>query len=537
MRIQEFCQVWGGTGVWVGAGSLALTLILTNDVAAMGGGAACNGTEAETSRLFLEQVSATSAIVSWRGAADALCIGEDQADLTQRVDAVEEGGHQRARLTGLKPETVYHYSIGAAAVAGPGQAFRTPPRPGESPKDGNVHIWVLGDSGTAAETNSEGNLEHPGEAEAVRDGYFKYNRDHADSEVLDLVLFLGDTAYPDGTDEDWQNNFFAIYPNVLRSTYGVHTIGNHEMGQAPIDICMFIRIPQCDDGPFVMPIGGASMSSDPMSYDGDGDGQPDGTGPPYLDIFTLPAEGQLGGVASGTELYYSIDYGNVHVVSLDSMLSVQDPGKRQAMRDWLVADLKANTLDWTVVIFHHPVYSKGQNHDSDVEEREIVMRETFVPVFDAYGVDVVLNGHAHSYERSWYITGHTGLSHTFDAALHAELGGDGYPTLGQTDDPYPQISDRSQADDKVVYVVAGNAGHVTFEGEDRPCPEGRIYGCRPSDWLQHPAHRTFDKLADDYMPNGIFRLGSVVLDATADSLTTRFIDDNGEVLDYLIIRK
>jgi len=510
----------------------------TDPVQAMGGNAAvCAGVETETSRLFLEQVSDTSATISWRGDADYLCFGEEQAELSTLVEAVEEGGHKRARLTGLEPETLYHYSIGAAAVAGSGQSFRTAPRPGESPEDGNVHIWILGDSGTAAETDDEGVLEHPGEAEAVRDGYFKYNREHAKGEPLDLVLFLGDTAYPSGTDTDWQGNFFEVYPDVLKSTYAVQTLGNHEMGQGPINICMFIQMPQCEDGPFVMPIGGASMSSDPMSYDADGDGEPDGTGPAYLSIFDLPSDGQVGGVPSGTEQYYSINYANVHVVSLDSTVTVQDPAKLEVMRDWLIEDLKANDQDWTVVIFHHPVYSKGQNHDSDLEEREIVMRETFVPVFDAYGVDVVFSGHAHSYEQSWYITGHTGLSDTFDATQHAEMDADGDSTLGQTNDPYPQVSAISQADDKVVYVVAGNAGHVSFEGADKPCPEGEMYGCRPRDWLQHPAHRMFDKLAEDYMPNGIFRLGSVVLDATADTLTTRAIDDDGGVLDYFIIRK
>lgn len=497
----------------------------------------CSGVEAPSDRLFLEQVGPDSAIISWRGDATSVCVGQERTQLATRIEGTRDQSHTRARITGLQPDTTYHYSLGGAPVAPLGQTFRTAPPRGQSPEDGNVHIWILGDSGTAEERGMDGELEHPGEAAAVRDGFYTYNRTQADDEPLDLVLFLGDTAYPSGTDEDWQGNYFDFFQNLLKSTYAVNTIGNHEMGQAEINICLFIEMPQCEDGAFMYAIGGGSQSSDPMSYDEDGDGVPEGSGPPYLENFMLPANGELGGVPSGTELYYSIDYANVHVVSLDSQVSNRDPQKRAAQRDWLIEDLKANEMDWTVVIFHHPVYSKGQNHDSDVEDAEIWMRETFAPVFEKYGVDVVYNGHAHSYERSWYITGHYGLSDTFDAEKHAELNPDGTPSLGQTQTPYPQVSVMSQADDKTVYTVAGNAGHVSFEGEDNLCPPGEMYGCRPREWLQHPAHRTFDKLADDYMPNGIFRIGSIVVDATADTLTSRFIDDKGEVLDYFIITK
>ena len=149
-------------------------------------------------------------------------------------------------------------------------------------------------------------------------------------------------------------------------------------------------------------MGGISTSADPDSYDSTGDG-PDAYGLPYLNIFSLPSRGELGGVPSGTEQYYAFDYGNVHIVSLDSQLSNRDKDQRAAMRDWLIDDLSANQLDWTIVIFHHPPYSKGSNHDSDREQNEIDMRQTFAPVFEDYGVDVVYSGHAHSYERSWYV--------------------------------------------------------------------------------------------------------------------------------------
>ena len=85
-------------------------------------------------------------------------------------------------------------------------------------------------------------------------------------------------------------------------------------------------------------------------------------GAPYFEIFSLPTDGKTGGVASGTESYYSFNFANIHFVSLDTEVSDRLPDS--AMYRWLVADLKVNRQDWTVIFFHHPLYSKGR-HDSD----------------------------------------------------------------------------------------------------------------------------------------------------------------------------
>lgn len=492
----------------------------------------CNGVEQTSSRKFLQQVTHDSAIIKWRGDGQGACFGEDESGLEFYVAASAEGGHQVAYLEGLSPDTAYFYSIGGAAVGGEGQSFRTAPNPGQTPADGNTHIWLLGDSGTATE-QFRGHFSHPGEALAVKEGFLKYNAEQAGGEPLDMLLLLGDNAYLEGTDVQWQGAFFDIYPKIISSTSTWPTIGNHEMGAAPLDICLFTKIPTCENGPVVMPMGGVSQSSDPASYDSNGDG-PDVGGIPYLNIFNLPSRGEAGGVASGTEQYYSFDHGNVHVVSLDSQLSNRDPAQRGAMRDWLIDDLNHNAMDWTIVIFHHPPYSKGENHDSDREQQEIDMRETFAPVFEDYGVDVIYGGHAHSYERSWYINGHHGKSDSFDANQHAELNSSGEPSLGQGDDHYHQVSEGSGSDDKAIYTVAGSSGKAD---EENPCKEGQMFGCTPKDWLSHPAHRTFDDSIEGARPHGLARRGSVVVDATAHTLTSRFVDEHGEVLDHFVITR
>ena len=489
-------------------------------------------------RLFLQQVSSSSAIIKWRGKQNQLWFGTSTTRINKRINAKTEHNHKYARLSGLAPDTQYYYAFNRTPLADNISAFRTAPRTGEVPADGNTHIWLLGDSGTATE-QSGGHYSHAGEAIDVMNGFLKYNRESANDEPLDLLLLLGDNAYLEGTDDQWQGAFFDIYPEIIRSVATWPTIGNHEMGVgAPFDICVFRALPACEMGPVMMNMGGISRSSDPDSYDSDGDG-PDTSGMPYLNIFTLPTKAEVGGVPSGTEQYYSFNYGNVHVVSLDSQLSNRDVNQRTAMRGWLVDDLSANQMDWTLVIFHHPPYSKGSNHDSDREQAEIDMRQTFAPVFEDYGVDVVYSGHAHSYERSWYINGHHGESSSFDPAIHAHLNAQGQPSLGQAGEPYPQITETSGADDHAVYTVAGSSGKADKE---KPCLEGAVLGCTLPDWLQHPAHRTFsDAKAGNgkpgYQKNGLALKGSVVIDANRERLSSRFIDEHGQVLDYFTITR
>jgi hypothetical protein len=500
---------------------LLLIAVATLVVAANPGGCSV----APPQRLYLQQVGPDSAIVKWRGAPERACVGTDLAGLDTAAGAecvaaiATDGNHKEARFVGLLPDTHYYYALGdpRPGAGSPSQYFRTAPLPGEVPKDDNVHIWIIGDSGTETERSPfGGSPSHPGEAEEVKQGFLAYNQD---KEPVDLFLLLGDNAYLDGTDAQWQGAFFDIYPEIMKSAAVWPTIGNHEMGGTLFDLGELLGFPP---GSLVLHLGGTSNSPDPFSYD-DGDATTIDDGPPYLDIFTLPSAGEVGGVPSGTEQYYAFDYGNVHVVSLDSQLSNRDDVQREAMRSWLIDDLESNRRDWTIVIFHHPPYTKGENHDSDVEDAEIWMREQFTPVFEDYGVDVVYGGHSHSYERSYYLNGHTGPSTSFDPLIHTELNDFQQSATGNGSEEYAQISPGSGADDKAVYTVAGSSGKAD---ELNPCLPGVSIGCTLPDWLQHPAH--YFSLAEK---------GSVVVDASASELRSRFIDVSGNVLDEFTITR
>ena len=118
----------------------------------------------------------------------------------------------------------------------------------------------------------------------------------------------------------------------------------------------------------------------------------------YYNAFTMPTNAEIGGIASGTEKYYSYNFGNAHFVVLDSFGAFNNSGS--TMYNWLQADLQANTQKWTVVYFHHPPYTKG-THNSDTEIESINIRQNLNPVFEANNVDLVLSGHSHVYERSY----------------------------------------------------------------------------------------------------------------------------------------
>jgi len=90
------------------------------------------------------------------------------------------------------------------------------------------------------------------------------------------------------------------------------------------------------------------------------------------------------------KLYYSFKAPKekVRFFMLDSTYPVPE------QIDWVEKELKDSSDDWKIAVFHHPPYSSGGRHGSDLK-----LRETLEPLFIKYNVSVVLNGHDHFYER------------------------------------------------------------------------------------------------------------------------------------------
>jgi len=157
---------------------------------------------------------------------------------------------------------------------------------------------------------------------------------------FDLVLHTGDVAYDEGTLEQLERTFFAPYAPLLARAPAFLVAGNHDHG----------------------------------SYDA----------APFRQVFALPDNG----TDAGSELWYSMDWGDVHFVALDTERPLEP------QRQWLERDLSETTLPWKVAFMHRPAYSSGW-HGSD-----IAVREAFSDVFAEHGVQLALAGHDHDYERT-----------------------------------------------------------------------------------------------------------------------------------------
>ena len=102
------------------------------------------------------------------------------------------------------------------------------------------------------------------------------------------------------------------------------------------------------------------------------------------------------------ENVYFTDYQGVRFIALNSNFP-GDPEAFAAQTTWLESVLADNPNKWTVVTFHHPVFSVSSGRDNSA------IRNAWMPLFEQYDVDLVLQGHDHAYGRGNLVTNETDL--------------------------------------------------------------------------------------------------------------------------------
>lgn len=355
-----------------------------------------------TRKPFLQKGSYNKASVCWRvSAASALTVryGTDSTNLSVSSPASPSAVDACVALDSntLLPNTKYFYEIynGTTKLTGSAkQSFRTAPTVGTKKKS---TFWINGDGGS------------PGvQQRNVINSFIRTNQGTS----VDGVLLLGDNVYETGTDAELTNNFFAPFADVLSTNFTWPAVGNHEAGS----------------------------TSDAA---------------PHKAAFNLPTAGEIGGVASGNELYYSFNYANIHFIILDSQVSSRL--KTGAQYLWLQQDLLATRQDWIIVYWHHPPYSFS-GHNSDTEGQMVDMRQNFVPLLEQYDVDITYTGHSHDYERSFLMDSAYGNSadNTAKKARNQLDNKSGNPS---TTGPYrkPSMKGTHQG---AVHLVAGSSSKL-----------------------------------------------------------------------------
>ncbi len=257
-------------------------------------------------------------------------------------------------LTGLLPNTSYTYNvIHDGTVLARNVGFTTM----KEASNATTQFIVIGDSGIEYSTPRQVR-----DAIASKDGSGNYIYAH------DFIVGVGDIAYYSGTYTEFDQNFFgqlsgkndgAGLNSILATRPFFPVLGNHEYGN--------------------------SSTSTPTGY---------------LSSFSLPVPS--GAPSEDAERYYSFDSGNAHLVVIDSeKFSGDATATRLAqMLSWLDADLAATTKTWRLVFLHRTIFSNA-NHGTwgDIGENR-KMRQQLAPILQNRGVQLVMFGHDHAYQRS-----------------------------------------------------------------------------------------------------------------------------------------
>ena len=195
-------------------------------------------------------------------------------------------------LRNLSPNTKYYYSVGTTSASLQGDInnyfYTAPVKEDIVP----LKFWVTGDFGIIGNTQL-----------AVRNSFSNFKA----GQIINGWLWLGDNAYVKGTDVEYQTTVFNIYESIFKNLPLIPSLGNHDYGSS----------------------GYQSAASLGNNF-------------AYFSIFNLP-------LSSGTEKYYSTNYGNIHFISLDSYGSYND--SLSNMYQWLRNDLTNNNQQWTVAFF------------------------------------------------------------------------------------------------------------------------------------------------------------------------------------------
>ena len=238
-------------------------------------------------------------------------------------------------LTGLTAGTRYHYQLKTNGVVVQAVSssiyFTTFEAPGST---NDLFFTVIGDWGEGRGATEEQQIS---DLQNIADP--------------PLILTVGDNAYENGTQSDWDNNALAYYVNPMKRAVFMPALGNHDLNS----------------------VGAANWVNSVE-----------------IRMFELPEN------SPEPERYFSFEHGDALFIVTDS-----DNCCDSTQENWIASVLAASTRTWKFVFLHHTPYSCANGFISLGSDMDV--RNTWGPLFEQYGVDVVFTGHDHIYERSIYL--------------------------------------------------------------------------------------------------------------------------------------
>jgi hypothetical protein len=350
------------------------------------GGATAKGqpgyADPTTSAAFTWETAESNHAAKVRLGTSAGALSQTQEGFTWTVHPIlgtQDAHFHEVHVCGLTPDTTYFYEVGGGPSGS--EVWSATQSFTTMPATGSVTVGVFGDARDTKET---------WQAVHVRMRAAGVAMSLVDGDVVDLA---GDQElYTEWLDAIWKD---------------------------PNDATRFLTLGQ----QYILPINGNHENESSTSFAN----------------WAIPGDGPY------AKTYASFDLGAAHVTLIDDQRISHAPtgAQAQAQLAWIDRDLQAAAADrknhpFLVVMGHRGLYSTA-SHSTDLDV--VTVRGALVPLFDRYGVNLVINGHDHEYERT--------------APLHA-----GNPA---TSDPVPSAQG-------TTYVICAGAGAGAVVFSNIPAP-------------------------------------------------------------------
>jgi hypothetical protein len=334
---------------------------------------------------------------------------------------------------------------------------------------------------------------------------------HAHQQHPDFVMNCGDNVYDSGLDNEYQRYFFPVYNSdiahhqvgapLLRSVPFYTVIANHDVQDKDAnnhEVADFGKNPDALGFYTAMhlPLNGpeSPVHSTPIQ------------GPiERIDTFRAAAGLRFPRMAN-----YSFDYGDAHFLCLDSNLYI-DPNE-PSLRAWIETDLSSTDAMWKFVVCHHPPFNVGGEHF------QVQHMRVLAPAFEQYGVDLVLSGHEHNYQRPRPIR-----FAPSGPGMSAQVAGRDRKVPGRftVDRRFDGVSQTRP--DGVLYVVSGAGGKHLYDPG---------YTDNPARWTHVEDNH------EDYVVRMVTdRHSLTVFDIDGGRLTMTQVDETGTEFDRITLTK